>query len=691
MTLPLLLAGPIIRRVEHNHVYIWLSTSRYVQIDANFYSVHDSETHSIQYEPIRIQVESEMIQSGRNLYTYLIKVVPYASIFPLDSLIGYNILFKNRYEKIDLGDLHLLDKQHPGNIVYGDLQYPTFTIQQGNDTNILYGSCQKPHGTDQSVITIADEVIEQNATDIKERPSSLFLMGDQIYADDVADSMFYKLHQVAQKVIGEDLSKLHTLDARLSMKPFHKCIDQLNGRQFIMSNFAKFTSHHAKNHVIRYQEYAAKYLLTLSPVLWETTDNQFPSFEELLEKDMYYVIYPIYKKKKRRKEIKQLKKRYEKELLEVEDFIPTLSAMRRVLANTPTYMIFDDHDITDDWNISTEWVDNVYQAKLGIHTITNGLSAYWLFQGWGNDPALFKPYLPLFTSQFHYHLTYSIFPERWAKQLTKLKIWCFVAPTKPKSLFLDIRTMREFDYRPKPLRIGTVYQEGKNSPQLIGRDGWNVVTRTLNRSQWVAGSPLIIISPTPFYGLGMIESFLKKFVYPLRAIGLPVRYALDFEAWKYNGRGFNRFIQHLFRWNPQPCIILSGDVHYANALHSKVFNQLKGKLTIHQFTSSPIHNMSFSGLWGKTLKLIVAINSITRKRKTLIRSFGKDSNLSIGKLSSERKKQIVWHEEINYLSTSSGKVMHTHNNIGLIKITDEIIQNKLIMSKRTSTYKKSNL
>ncbi|WP_010093841.1 hypothetical protein [Ornithinibacillus scapharcae] len=690
MTLPLLLAGPIIRRVEQNQVYIWLSTSRYVQIDAFFYSIsNDTETQSIHYEPLRIQVSSDMIQSGKNLYTYLIKTTPFASVFPLDSLIGYNILFKNRYEQIDLGDLNLLNKQYPNNIVYGNLRYPTFIIPEKTDTNILYGSCQKPHGTDQSVMVTVDKVIEQKAVDIQERPNSLFLMGDQIYADDVADPMFYKLQHVAQEVIGEELQQLHTLDSRLNMKPFRTCIDQLNGRQIIMSNFAKFTSHQAKNHLIRYQEYAAKYLLTLSPALWENRDNHFPTFDELLHKDRYYVIYPAFKKRKRKKEIKHLKKRYEKELCEVEEFIPTLSAMRRVLANTPTYMIFDDHDITDDWNISPEWVDNVYHAKLGIHTITNGLSAYWLFQGWGNDPKGFKSFLPLFTSQFHYYVTNSIFPERWAKQLTKLPIWSFVAPTNPKSLFLDIRTMRDFDYRPKPLRVGSVYQEGKNSPELIGKDGWNVITRTLNRSKWAVGSPLIIISPTPFYGLGIIESFLKKFVYPLRAIGLPVRYALDFEAWKYNGRGFNRFIQHLFQWNPQPCIILSGDVHYANALRSTVYNQLKGKLTINQFTSSPIHNMSFSGIWGKSLKLIVALNSITRKRKTFIRSFDKGSNLSFGKLSVVKKKQIIWHEEINYLSTTSGKVMHTHNNVGLIKITDEMIQNKLIMNKRTSTYKKS--
>jgi hypothetical protein len=30
------------------------------------------------------------------------------------------------------------------------------------------------------------------------------------------------------------------------------------------------------------------------------------------------------------------------------------AATRRVLANVPTYMVFDDHDVTDDWNLTRE-------------------------------------------------------------------------------------------------------------------------------------------------------------------------------------------------------------------------------------------------------------------------------------------------------------------------------------------------
>ncbi|WP_053074919.1 metallophosphoesterase family protein [Ornithinibacillus californiensis] len=632
-----------------------------------------------------------MIQVGKHCYTYLLHISPSRSQFPLDCFIAYNVSFSTRYEQFNFADLDLLNKDNPHHITYGELEYPTFLIQDETPSTILYGSCRKPHGKNESVIGESDDYINQHATNLQERPNGLFLMGDQIYADDVADPLFYKLTTLAHEIIGEKQKQLQNIEPRLQMSPFRNSIEQLNGRQFVMENFAKFTSHHASNHLIRFQEYVTMYLMTLGPALWENASNPFPSFEELIESGAYYLFYSKKRKRKHRKEIKKLKKRYEDQVKEITNFIPSLPAMRRVLANTPTYMIFDDHDITDDWNISQEWMDNVYQSKLGKHVVTNALSAYWLFQGWGNDPVAMKPKLTNFSSQFHYHIKYSCFTDQWTDYLPTIRSWCFMTPTTPQAIFLDIRTMREFDYHPKPLRVGSILHEGKTAPQLIGNNGWNIVTQTLVNSNWKSKNPLIIVSPTPVYGIGIIESFLNRFVYPLRAIGLPVRYALDFEAWKYNAKGFNILIQHLMKWNPNPCIILSGDVHYANSVRSNLYIQRKKQLTLHQFTSSPIHNMSFSGIWGQLLKLVVAFNSFTRKRKTITRYYDKEKNLTIGKVTEDKKKILSWYEDINYLSSVNGKIMHNQNNIGLLTITKNYLQNKLLKRRSVVSYKKTDM
>ena len=63
-----------------------------------------------------------------------------------------------------------------------------------------------------------------------------------------------------------------------------------------------------------------------------------------------------------------------------------LPRVRRALANVPTYMIADDHEITDDWYFSRQWRERVFTRPLGVDIIRHGLMAYTLMQGWGNDP-----------------------------------------------------------------------------------------------------------------------------------------------------------------------------------------------------------------------------------------------------------------------------------------------------------------
>ena len=67
-------------------------------------------------------------------------------------------------------------------------------------------------------------------------------------------------------------------------------------------------------------------------------------------------------------------------------FAGGLPKVRRTLANVPTYMIFDDHDVTDDWNLNPIWVDRVNTTSLGRAIIRNALASYAVFQDWGNDP-----------------------------------------------------------------------------------------------------------------------------------------------------------------------------------------------------------------------------------------------------------------------------------------------------------------
>jgi hypothetical protein len=61
--------------------------------------------------------------------------------------------------------------------------------------------------------------------------------------------------------------------------------------------------------------------------------------------------------------------------------------VRWLLSTVSTVMIFDDHEIIDDWNTSLSWRREVRQLDWWSDRIAAGLGSYWVFQHAGNlDP-----------------------------------------------------------------------------------------------------------------------------------------------------------------------------------------------------------------------------------------------------------------------------------------------------------------
>ncbi|MBW3604622.1 MAG: alkaline phosphatase family protein [Actinobacteria bacterium] len=58
--------------------------------------------------------------------------------------------------------------------------------------------------------------------------------------------------------------------------------------------------------------------------------------------------------------------------------------VRWLLSTVPVAMIFDDHDIIDDWNISRTWLDDIRANDWWHERIVGGLVAYWIYQHIGN-------------------------------------------------------------------------------------------------------------------------------------------------------------------------------------------------------------------------------------------------------------------------------------------------------------------
>ena len=71
-------------------------------------------------------------------------------------------------------------------------------------------------------------------------------------------------------------------------------------------------------------------------------------------------------------------------------FRKDLQDVRRMLANIPSYMICDDHEVTDDWNMTRDTCKSLYGHPLGLRVAQNALVAYSLCQHWGNVPEVFE-------------------------------------------------------------------------------------------------------------------------------------------------------------------------------------------------------------------------------------------------------------------------------------------------------------
>lgn len=57
---------------------------------------------------------------------------------------------------------------------------------------------------------------------------------------------------------------------------------------------------------------------------------------------------------------------------------------RWLLSTLPSSMIFDDHDVRDDWNTSYAWKQEIEQTDWWHERIIAGLSSYWIYQHLGN-------------------------------------------------------------------------------------------------------------------------------------------------------------------------------------------------------------------------------------------------------------------------------------------------------------------
>ncbi|OPA97829.1 hypothetical protein BFW87_06000 [Pseudomonas fluorescens] len=540
-TLPAVLAGPLLRRLEPKRLVLWLVGSRELALTLRLQAT--GQTREITLD----QGQCQVVHVGRHAVIHLIDV-PLDDALPQDVVIDYDLLI----EGCGIAEWapHLL---------YANARQPNFVLHSRLH-QLVHGSCRKPHHRADEGLLCVDKLLA-DAQAPSDRPALLMMSGDQIYADDVAGPMLRAIHALIARLglfdeylegaVVDDSASLYGHRAsyyhRADLLPALDSNETLRERFFGGVKKPIFTSSTADNHLVTFAEVIAMYLLVWSPTPWTLITPQPPQLhgEELA--------------------------RYAREQVQVERFSEGLPGVARVFAHLSTLMIFDDHDITDDWNLSAQWEQTAYGHPFSKRIIGNALLAYLLCQGWGNQPEVFGALISqtqtLTTRTHHDHLDATAQDELLETLLT-CQHWHYVLPTSPALVVLDTRTRRwrsEFALK-----------------QPSGLLDWEALCEL--QQELLDHPSAIIVSPAPIFGVKLIETVQKVFSW----CGYPL--LVDAENWMAH-RGAAQVILNIFRHSRTPgnYVILSGDVHYSFVYKVLIRHRNAGP-NLWQITSSGIKN-----------------------------------------------------------------------------------------------------
>jgi hypothetical protein len=369
--LPLILAGPMLRRTTPAAVTVWVALKSACEVTLQVLETLDSG------KLIGSQLCSgrqATISLGQNLHVIAVTATAARGLeLTPDRVYAYDLTFSpvdRQTPDLTLHQAISVPNLPPPRIGYFAHQYPTFVLPPDRieDLRIVHGSCRKPHGNGFDALTILDRLLATFAGQPSQRPQQLFLSGDQIYGDDVADPLLWLVSHLSSLLLG------WTERLPISESEERLATELTFGNRAKIARQAGFTAglpdrqYKVQSHLLSLGEYAAVYLLTWSPVCWP---QLFPSGISITTD-------------------RRMAKNWDRQVRYLERFIAGLGDVRRALANIPLYTIFDDHEVSDDWNLNQAWCLRVLSQKSGNHVVQNALLAYAIFQGWGNTPDRFE-------------------------------------------------------------------------------------------------------------------------------------------------------------------------------------------------------------------------------------------------------------------------------------------------------------
>lgn len=515
MPLPVFLAGPILRRTTQDEICLWAVTSAPLQAEFQLYrSGQDTPFFTDRFQ------QHKQVRLGQHCYVVMAQ-------FRSDTAFETDVPL--HYDIADNGTslLNVLE-----GFLYPEEKRVSFIIPS-TAGHIAHGSCRHPHHQCEDALAALDEHYGQ--IPIENRADMLIMSGDQIYADDVCGPMMYAVREVItllgmddQTFEGASISRCSELEpgttplySRTELLPRSTINHGWIKRLFNAKPEPVFSSRTTDNHLVSFNEFIAMYLLTWSPTLWQRVS---------LPETLPTLSAPQ-------------QQRWNKEHAELVRFCAGLTNIRRLFAHIPVYMIFDDHDVTDDFNLTVGWERAVNNEPFAQGIITNAMMGYFFCQGWGNDP-------DAFTDDFWTPLK-QFLDTRDPASLDKMnqvfhhfEHWHYTIPTTPKVVVIDTRTRR--------WRSESSY----NKPS--GLMDWESLMDF--QHDVFNNDAVVVVSPAPMFGVKFIETIQRIVTF----LGYPL--ATDSENWMAHPGSANALL-NIFRHpkTPKNFVILSGDVHYSFA------------------------------------------------------------------------------------------------------------------------------
>ncbi len=629
-SLPLVIAGPIVRHVDDSMLTLWLVTSKKVEMNAHVCAANEdiNKTTNDQRSAYSSNTKQHTITVGKNCFIHTLQIEP-STPFSDQNIYNYDVQLTDNAKNHTWLSNELPDLLYEG-CTHFHFKFAS-TLKQ-----VIHGSCRKAHFEGQDALVQIDGLLSASVTScsVDERPDLLIFTGDQVYVDDVAGPTLNAVQRVIEclglfhesfegstvKDSSELLTHKHNYYQRENLLPETEDNEDLSSAFFKGKKKPIFTSVNAKNHLIALNEMIALYLLSWSSRLWECIEPVTPDLSD------------------------EFADVYAKEQQAIEQFSAGLNQVERGLAHIPVYMIFDDHDVTDDWNLTRTWEEHVYENPFSKRIVGNALVAYLICQGVGN------PYSTWGDLQETINKT---FTEDGFKQhdeciddVLNHDQWHYGLQTHPPIQVLDTRTQR--------------WRSESNGNKPSGLMDWEALCEL--QQQVMGKESVIMVSAAPVYGVKFIEAIQHAFITFGGAL------MVDAENWMAH-RGTASVMLNIFRHikTPPHFIILSGDVHYSFVYDISLrFRRNSPKIT--QFTCSGIHNQFPDKLitWFERLNRWLLghrspLNVLTKRRNMTIKERTNDVDgldlvnaTSLGLLELNDKG----HEKACKLILANGKVVN---------------------------------